>query len=48
MNIEKAMGILNGMYMTQNNGRHNSIDAQGQLTSGRPDSTDAQAFAPAG
>ncbi len=48
MNIEKAMGILNGMYMTQNNGRHDSIDAQEQLENGRPDSTDAQAIAPAG
>lgn len=47
MNIEKAMGILNGMYMTQNNGRHDSIDAQGQLENGRHDSTDAQAIAPA-
>ena len=41
------MDILSGMYMTQNNGRHDSIDAQVQLENGRPDSTDAQAIAPA-
>lgn len=42
MNIERAMDILSGMYMTQNNKRHDSIDAQVQLENGRPDSTDAQ------
>ena len=47
MNIERAMDILSGMYMTRNNKRHDSIDAQVQLENGRTDSTDAQAIAPA-